>query len=109
MAACESFLFGKNGSLIFKQLVLILSFMQTYQYLFSYHPLNLESLKKTFMGFIKSTDHRLIDHRPTKHRLLTHRPTDPPTHRPNNAVIMFKRYENSMIFTLQNINTDGKT
>ena len=46
--------------------------------------------------------------------LLNPPTTDPPTHRPpahqpNDSVIMFKRLENSMIFTLQNINTAGKT
>ena len=37
-----------------------------------------------------------------------HLPTDPPTHRPPDGVMMFKRLENSKIFTLQNINTAGK-
>ena len=57
-----------------------------------------------FKGFIKSTDHR-----PTDQRTTDHLSTDPPTHRLNDSVIMFKRLENSMIFTLQNINTAGKT
>ena len=35
-------------------------------------------------------------------------PTDPPTHRLTDAVIIFKRLENSEIFTLQNTNTAGK-
>ena len=62
-----------------------------------------------FKGFIKSTDHRPTD-QPTTDHLSTDPPTHrPPTHRLNDSVIMSKRFENSMIFTLQNINTAGKT
>ena len=43
------FFFCKNGSLILKQLVLILICVQKYQYLFSSNPLNLESLKQTYI------------------------------------------------------------
>ena len=46
-------------------------------------------------GFIKSTDHRP----------LIHRPTDPPA---TDAVTTFKRLENSNTFTLQNTNTAVK-
>ena len=50
--------------------------------------------------FIKSTDHRPPTTYPPTHQPLTYRSTD--------AVIMFKRFENSKIFTLQNISTAGK-
>ena len=49
-------------------------------------------------GFIKSTDQPTTDYLPT----------DLPTYQPTNAVIMFKRLENSKIFILQNTNTAGK-
>ena len=49
-----------------------------------------DKLSKQLTGFIKSTDHRP----------LTHRPTDP--------IIIFKRLENSKTFTLQNTNTAEK-
>ena len=50
-----------------------------------------------------TTDPATTDQPITEHLL-----TDPPVHRPNDEVIIFKRLENSMIFTLQNISTDGK-
>ena len=55
--------------------------------------------------FIKSTDHRP----PTTYPPTTYPPThQPSTYRSTDAVIMFKRFENSKIFTLQNISTAGK-
>ena len=54
-------------------------------------------------------------YRPPTHRQPTtdHLPTDPlivrpQTHRPTDAIIIFKRLENSKTFTLQNTNTAEK-
>ena len=61
-------------------------------------------------GFMKSADHRPTEHRPTDHRQLTHGPPTnrPQNHRPTDAIIIFKRLENSKTFTLQNTNTAEK-
>ena len=62
------------------------------------------------VGFIKSTDHIIINHRPT-YPPIHIQTIDPPTHRPNNHwpndKLMFKRLENMKKFILPNLNTAG--
>ena len=84
---------------------------QRFEEKFKENSLSESIIQKTFVlgKLIVINPLRVLLNPPTSDPPTTdHLPTDLPAHRPNDGVIMFKRLENSMVFTLQNINIAGK-